>query len=61
MGPLGCPKNVGKELSLFSAQYLRRAQNSQDNLVLQAMVWLRIIIIIIFNLRTAAFEAYFAI
>jgi hypothetical protein len=30
--------NVGKELPLYAAQYLRRAEISPDNLVMQALV-----------------------
>jgi len=34
--------NVSKELLLYTAQYVRRAQISHDNLAMQTLVWLHI-------------------
>ena len=34
-------QNIGKELQLHAAQYLRRMQISQDDLAMQALVWLQ--------------------
>ena len=34
-------QNVCKELSLCAVQFLRRAEGSRDNLVMQALVWLK--------------------
>jgi len=36
-------RNNGKELPLNTAQYLRRAEISQDDLVMEALVWLRVV------------------
>ena len=36
-------RNNGKELPLNNAEYLRRAKISQDYLVMQALVWLRVV------------------
>ena len=37
------PQNVCNELSLYAMQYLRRAEGSHDNLVMQALVWLQMV------------------
>jgi hypothetical protein len=36
-------QNVGKESPLHTAQYLRRAWISHDNMAMQTMVWLRMV------------------
>ena len=36
-------RNVGTELSLYAAQYLRGLHISHDYLVMQALVWLHIV------------------
>jgi hypothetical protein len=36
-------QNVGNELPLHAVKYLTRAQISQDNLAMQALVWLGVV------------------
>jgi len=40
MGPTDLPCNISNELPLCVAQYLRLAEISHDDLVMQALVWL---------------------
>jgi hypothetical protein len=35
--------NIGKELPLNTAQYLRRVENSQVDSMMQALVWLHMV------------------
>jgi hypothetical protein len=36
-------QNVGKELTLYTAEHLRRVEISHDSLAMQAMVWLHMV------------------
>jgi hypothetical protein len=36
-------ENIGKELPLYTAKYLRKAQISHTDLAMQALVWLHVV------------------